>query len=66
MQNFLIIPKINNLDESLKLAEEYGFGFEYNDFFIPDTMDDKGKKKEIISNVFNKQIVIKKRSKFSF
>lgn len=49
MQNFLIIPKINNLDESLKLAEEYGFGFEYNDFFIPDTMDDKGKKKEIIS-----------------
>ena len=49
MQNFLIIPKINNLDESLKFAEEYGFGFEYNDFFIPDTMDDKGKKKEIIS-----------------
>ena len=49
MQNFLIIPKINNLDESLKLAEEYGFGFEYNDFFIPDIMDDKSKKKEFIS-----------------
>ena len=41
MQNFLIIPKINNLDESLKLAEEYGFGFEYNDFFIPDILDVK-------------------------
>ena len=49
MPKFLIIPKISNLDESLKLAEEYSFGFEYNDFFIPDTMDDKQKKKEIIS-----------------
>ena len=49
MRNFLIIPRINNLDESLKLAEEYGFGFEYNDFFVPDIMDDKEKKKEIIS-----------------
>ncbi len=49
MRNFLIIPRVNNLDESLKLAEEYGFGFEYNDFFVPDIMDDKEKKKEIIS-----------------
>lgn len=49
MGKFLIIPQINNLDESLELAEKYGFGFEYNDFFIPDTMDDKQKKKEIIS-----------------
>jgi sugar phosphate isomerase/epimerase len=49
MPKFLIIPKISNLDESLKLAEEYSFGFEYNDFFIPDTMDNKQKKKEIIS-----------------
>ena len=49
MRNFLIIPKINNLDESLELVEEYGVGFEYNDFFFPDVMDDKAKKKEIIS-----------------
>lgn len=40
MSRFLIIPKINELEESLSLAEKYGFGFEYNDFFIPDVLDD--------------------------
>ncbi len=49
MRKFLIIPKVNNLDESLRLCEEYGTGFEYNDFFFPDIMDNKAKKKEIIS-----------------
>ena len=40
MGNFLIIPQLNNINESLALAEEYGFGFEYNDFFNPDILDD--------------------------
>ena len=48
MSRFLIIPKINELDESLKLAEEYGFGFEYNDFFFPDVLDDKRLSDELI------------------
>ncbi|MBP1560982.1 MAG: sugar phosphate isomerase/epimerase [Oscillospiraceae bacterium] len=49
MSRFLIIPQIDALDESLKLAEQYGFGFEYNDFFLPDVMDDKRLTDEIIA-----------------
>lgn len=49
MSRFLIIPKINELEESLRLAEEYGFGFEYNDFFIPDVLDDESLTDEIIA-----------------
>ncbi len=33
---WLIIPDINNLSESLALANEYGAAFEYNDFYLPD------------------------------
>lgn len=40
MSNFLIIPQLEAIDESLALAEKYGFGFEYNDFFSPDILDD--------------------------
>lgn len=46
---FLIIPKLDELPKSLALAEKYGFGFEYNDFFIPDVMDDERLTDEIVS-----------------
>ena len=49
MSRFLIIPKLDELDRSLELAEEYGFGFEYNDFFSPDVLDNKRRLDEIIS-----------------
>ena len=45
---FLIIPQLGALEESLALAEEYGLGFEYNDFFIPDIMDDEKLADDII------------------
>lgn len=45
---FLIIPQLGALEESLALAEEYGLGFEYNDFFIPDIMDDEKLANDII------------------
>ena len=48
MNRFLIIPDLCDIEKSLSVAEEYGFGFEYNDFFIPDTLDDSEKIKEII------------------
>lgn len=47
MSKFLIIPQLKNIDESLELAEEYGFGFEFNDFFYPDVLDSKERVKEI-------------------
>lgn len=49
MSRFLIIPKIDELDKSIALSEEYGFGFEFNDFFSPDVLDDKRRMDEIIS-----------------
>ncbi|MGN1105930.1 MAG: sugar phosphate isomerase/epimerase family protein [Huintestinicola sp.] len=47
MSRFLIIPQLNCIDESLRLAEKYGFGFEFNDFFAPDVLDSKERVKEI-------------------
>lgn len=41
MKQILIIPNINNIEETLKLAKEYNLGFEYNDFFKPDVLDDE-------------------------
>jgi len=40
MKQILIIPDRNHLQECLDLAKEYNLGFEYNDFFIPDVLDD--------------------------
>lgn len=40
MKRILIIPRLNELSDSLSLAEEYNAGFEYNDFFMPDILDD--------------------------
>lgn len=48
MSNFYIIPRLENLEESLALAGEYGFGFEYNDFFGPNVLDDKNNLEKII------------------
>lgn len=48
MNNFLIIPRLENIGESLALAEKYGFGFEYNDFFSPDILDDTERLEKII------------------
>lgn len=47
MGQLLIIPDAGNLDQSLALAEEYGCAFEYNDFFLPSVLDDKGKCREL-------------------
>ncbi len=41
MSNFLIIPIADELEKSLALAEKYNFGFEYDDFFHPNALDDK-------------------------
>lgn len=48
MKKVLIIPDIHNLEESLKLAKKYNLGFEYNDFFNPDVLDDEAKISELI------------------
>ncbi len=39
MKQLLIIPEINNMCESVELAGKYSLGFEYNDFFNPQVLD---------------------------
>ncbi len=41
INNILIIPDKDNIDESMRLCETYHCGFEYNDFFLPAVLDDK-------------------------
>ncbi|MDE7223752.1 MAG: sugar phosphate isomerase/epimerase [Acetatifactor sp.] len=36
-----IIPEIDRIEEYAELAMQYELGFEYNDFFNPDLLDDK-------------------------
>ena len=48
MGRLLIIPDINNIEKSLELASEYNLGFEYNDFFDPDVLDDESRIEELV------------------
>lgn len=40
--NFYIIPNRNEMDSYIELSKEYGFKFEYNDFFMPFNLDKDG------------------------
>lgn len=44
MGRFLIVSRAGDLQEQKKLAQEYDVGFEINDFFDPDILDDNEKK----------------------
>ena len=48
MERLLIIPNINDIERSLELAHKYNLGFEYNDFFDPDVLDDESRIEELI------------------
>lgn len=48
MSRGYIIPDRKEIETSLRLAGEYGCAFEYNDFFIPEVLDDPEKQEEII------------------
>ena len=53
MKQFLIIPDINNLEACENLATSYHLGYEYNDFYKPDLLDDKTKTDAIIDTYLN-------------
>ena len=46
MGKLYLVPDRADLDRVCSLAEEYGCAFEYNEFYIPDTMDDPGRQEE--------------------
>lgn len=41
MKKILVVPKLENIDEYLNLAEKYNLGFEFNDFYFPRLLDDE-------------------------
>lgn len=40
INRLLIVPKLDKLEEYSNLAKAYNCGFEYNDFFLPEVLDD--------------------------
>ncbi len=40
MNNYFIIPQIDDVDEYLRLSKEYNLGFEFDDFFTPKILSD--------------------------
>lgn len=48
MKQILIIPKQEKISEYIKLSQQYDLGFEYNDFFVPDILDDDKECERII------------------
>ena len=48
MEKLLMIPRINELEENLKLRDKLNIGFEFNDFFIPSLLDNKEALNEVI------------------
>ena len=49
MSKLYLVPDRTDLERVCGLAEEYGCAFEYNEFYMPETMDDPGKQEEIIA-----------------
>lgn len=50
MTRLEIIPNYNEIDKSIALAKEYGCAFEFNDFYLPDVLEDKRKQDKIINH----------------
>ena len=49
MKQIHIIPDVNDLARTLQLAEKWDAAFEYNDFFLPDILEDVGEFQKRIS-----------------
>lgn len=49
MNELYIIPDRSCIEASMQLAKEYGTYFEYNDFFLPELLDNELKVKELIA-----------------
>ena len=45
---YYVIPSLNKINKYLELSKEYNLGFEYNEFFKPEILDDNDKLNNII------------------
>lgn len=48
MKKLYIIPKADDIDSSIALADEYGAAFEYNDFYFPAVLDNNETVKRLV------------------
>ena len=48
MGQIYIIPDRKDIEQSMSLVREYGAAFEYNDFWIPEILEDRQKQENII------------------
>lgn len=48
MGKFLIVSHVDKLQEHSAIAQKYGVGFEFNDFYMPEILLDKKRQQEII------------------
>jgi len=56
MKQILIIPDKDKLKECSELVRKYGLGYEYNDFFMPDVLDDYSKTEALVSMYKNQDL----------
>lgn len=48
MKTIYCIPNLDQIDKYIEFSEEYNAGFEYNDFFLPDVLDQPGKIQKLV------------------
>lgn len=56
MKQILIIPDRNHIEECLELAEQNQLGFEYNDFSVPEVLDDEAGLSEMIDCYISRRL----------
>ena len=49
MKKVLIIPNRKYLTDCLELANKYDLGFEYNDFYVPNVLDNEAEREQIVA-----------------
>lgn len=52
IESLLIVPDPGQIEKSVQLAQRYRCGFEYNDFYVPDFVEDDARVKERIDLYF--------------
>ena len=50
IKHLIMIPNPEQMEKSIELASKYECDFEYNDFYLPEILDDEKKKEKLISN----------------
>ncbi len=46
---YYVIPNLKEINKYLELSKKYNLGFEYNEFFIPDLLDNKNNLEDVIN-----------------